>query len=537
MNVKKHNWILYLISATIVVTIAIQFYWNYKNYEENKQRVLNEIQISLDNTIDIYYSDLSKQNFFAIVEPKNPTKQSKKKKKEIWKEILSPVKKTSNKNLKKENIEFKITSVSIDLDNKDFIKADSVFADSIFRNIQNSFKNKLKDSTKKNHNSVSFTQFSSDEKKGINLSKNGDFSEIRVFKGKKATDSLKLIKGLKTVYIALQNDTVNYKEVDSIFAKELKAKGINTSYSFKHYIGDTLFFDTGLGNENSFIEIEAKSTYFKPQERIQLSYSNPTIEALKRSSTGILLSFLLSLAVISSLIYLLKIINQQKELAEIKNDLISNITHEFKTPITTVSTAIEAIDNFNMIDDKEKTKKYLSISSNQLKKLHQMVEKLLETATLDSEKLMLKKENINLIDLVQKTTKKHQIITSEKNILFSSNISEVEKKVDVFHFENAISNLIDNAIKYGGDIIEVNINSVLNNLEISVADNGKGIDKNQQDKIFDKFYRVPKGNTHDVKGFGIGLYYSNKIIEKHHGIISVASNSKQTIFKISLPND
>ena len=272
-------------------------------------------------------------------------------------------------------------------------------------------------------------------------------------------------------------------------------------------------------------------------EAFKLIYNNPNIEALKRSSTGILLSLLLSLAVISSLFYLLKIINQQKELAEIKNDLISNITHEFKTPITTISTAIEAIENFNMINDKEKTKKYLSISSDQLKKLHLMVEKLLETATLDSEKLLLKKEPTNLIDLADKLTKKHQLITPNKIITFSSNIAELEKEIDSFHFENAISNLIDNAIKYGGKTIEVNINAVLNNTEISVADDGNGIEKHQQEKIFEKFYRVPKGNTHDVKGFGIGLYYTKKIIEKHDGFISLTSNPKQTVFKITLPNE
>ena len=136
-----------------------------------------------------------------------------------------------------------------------------------------------------------------------------------------------------------------------------------------------------------------------------MKYSNPSAEALKRSSTGILLSLLLSLAVISSLFYLLKIINEQKELAEIKNDLISNITHEFKTPIATVSTAIEAIENFNVIDDKEKTQKYLSMSSVQLKKLHQMVEKLLETATLDSESLILQKESTNIVDLISRIVK------------------------------------------------------------------------------------------------------------------------------------
>ncbi len=217
--------------------------------------------------------------------------------------------------------------------------------------------------------------------------------------------------------------------------------------------------------------------------------------------------------------------------------MISNITHEFKTPITTVSTALEAINNFNALEDTEKTKKYISISENQIKKLHLMVEKLLETATLDSEKLLLKKEEVEIVGLLEKLTKKHQLLTNNKSITCITNSKELILKIDEFHIENAISNLIDNAIKYGGDTIEVNLNTLLNTIEISVADNGYGIDKNQQEKIFDKFYRVPKGNTHDVKGFGIGLYYTKKIIEKHMGTISLNSNTKQTVFKITLPNE
>ena len=133
------------------------------------------------------------------------------------------------------------------------------------------------------------------------------------------------------------------------------------------------------------------------------------------------MSLLLSLTIISCLFYLLKIINKQKELAEIKNDLISNITHEFKTPITTVSTAIEAIGAFNAIDDKEKTKKYLSISSLQLTKLHHMVEKLLETATLDSGKLLLQKEEIDIVELIKNIALRNEFHSGEKNIHFVSN--------------------------------------------------------------------------------------------------------------------
>ena len=109
--------------------------------------------------------------------------------------------------------------------------------------------------------------------------------------------------------------------------------------------------------------------------------------------------------------------------------------------------------------------------------------------------------------------------------------------IDPFHFENALSNLVDNAIKYGGNNIKIDIHSNLTSVEIAVEDNGKGIDKNLQEKIFDKFYRIPKGNTHDVKGFGIGLYYSKKIIEKHKGLLNLESTKTKTTFKIIMPNE
>jgi len=337
--------------------------------------------------------------------------------------------------------------------------------------------------------------------------------------------------------IALNNDDINFTKLDSIFTNQLSKKDIKTP----HYLV-LIDKDIKVGGSNKAKDIElslfsnSKSTFLRPDQNLRAYYEDPTIEALKKSSTGILLSLLLSLSVIFCLIYLLKIISTQKELAEIKNDLINNITHEFKTPIATISTAIEAIESFNVADNKEKTKQYAAISAFQLKKLHVMVEKLLETATLDSESLLLQKEPTNIVDLIAKIAKKFELLT-EKNINFTTNINSKIIEIDVFHFENTISNLVDNAIKYGGDSIEINLNSVLNVTEISVADNGKGIDKSHQERIFDKFYRVPKGNTHDIKGFGIGLYYAQKIIEKHNGSINISSSFDNTIFKLQIPNE
>lgn len=477
MNTKKYRWLLYVISLTIIATISVQIFWNYKNYQQNKQRVLNEIQISLDTAIEEYFADIAKNSRVAFLDTSSDSISSSKK----MKAFLSKVK----------------------LDT--FFKKSSV------------------------------------EKKSLNLKhftiESSDIKGISIFKGKKV-DSIDRLKGFANkIIISISQDSIEFDKLNPYFEKELNRKKIMLPFSFIHYQDDSIkkeFFSKNVKWKGD-IKMFSKSTYLKTNEKLQLLINNPNKEALKRSSTGILLSLFLSLAVILCLFYLLKIINKQKELAEIKNDLISNITHEFKTPITTVSAAIEAINTFNAIDDKEKTKKYLAISSSQLKKLHQMVEKLLETATLDSEKLLLQKEEIDVVSLVKNIALKNDFNSEKKSIQFASSADKLLVYLDPFHFENAISNLIDNALKYGGNEIEVHINRVLDTLEITVADNGNEIEKNQREKIFDKFHRIPKGNTHNVKGFGIGLYYTKKIVEKHDGKIQLLPSLTNTIFKITLP--
>ncbi|MBC8643729.1 HAMP domain-containing histidine kinase [Flavobacterium lindanitolerans] len=151
-----------------------------------------------------------------------------------------------------------------------------------------------------------------------------------------------------------------------------------------------------------------------------------------------------------------------------------------------------------------------------------MVEKLLETATLDTDKLLLHKEPTNIISTIRNLVEKHKVIHPEKNISFHSNMEQLIVEIDPFYFENTLSNLIDNALKYGGNIIDIYLKYTANILEIMVQDNGPGIEKDQREKIFDKFYRIPKGNRHDVKGFGIGLYYSKKIIDKTWRYVRIA---------------
>jgi two-component system phosphate regulon sensor histidine kinase PhoR len=510
MNNKHYTWLLYIIVFVIAATITIQVFWNYKNYQQNKQQIFNDIQWSLDNAVENYYADISKSNFLTII---------------------------NSSDANQDTLSTRIKSIRISDENEiDIDSLDVKEFSNLFHLVEETYEETM-DSLEECELGK-FTQLSEDLQSGITFEKNGKtVTDNKVIWGKKANDSLKLIKGLSTIYIALQQDTLDYKKMDSIVTLELKKKGISSDFYVNHFKDKALLFSSKKANQPDYtLEKEAKSTYSKPNEAVTLSFKDPISETFKRSSMGILLSTLLILAVISCLFYLLKIINRQKQLAEVKNDLISNITHEFKTPIATIGVALESIKNFNVIDDKEKTKNYLEISGEQLTKLNTIVEKLLETATLDSDAISLHKESVNLVDLINNAIKKQGLLLEGKDLSFKYSEDSILSNVDVFHFENAINNIIDNAIKYGGDSIEIILEKTLKSISIAISDNGNLLSRAYKDKIFEQFYRIPTGNTHDVKGFGIGLYYTKSIIEKHQGTIVLETSKQLTTFKISLPN-
>ncbi|EDP98117.1 HAMP domain-containing sensor histidine kinase [Kordia algicida OT-1] len=489
MKQQRSSWILYAIIATIAITIAVQIYWNFKNYQVNKQQFINQVQISLDNAVEAYYADYAKREKMMMITMEGTNSMNNPKVLEKLRDV-------------------NFDSIFDIVEQRFFKHSDSVIIDKTIRD-----------------------HFSSDSSDVlIDLKKK--YSVPKLLRNR---DSIRFFDQISSLYISISEDSLNFDKLKSFLDTELNRKQIAIPYQLQLSINDKIVGEIGTENlPDKVLQTFSKSAYQKPGEKLRLQFANITKTVWRKSLLGILLSTFLSLAIISSLLYLLRVIRRQKELAEIKNDLISNITHEFKTPITTISTALEAIQHFGAIKDPEKTQKYLAISDKQLKKLHIMVEKLLETATLDSEKLLLKKEQLDIVDFVEKITEKQRTFSTKKTLSFRSNIDSLTAEIDPFHFENSITNLIDNALKYGGNTIEVNVSKVLETIEITVTDNGNTIDKSQREKIFDQFYRIPKGNTHDVKGFGIGLYYTKKIIEKHNGTIQLVPDANHTIFKIKL---
>lgn len=511
MNDKRYKWILYVIVAVITATIAIQVYWNFKNYQSNKQQLINDVQTSLDKAVDDYYAALAERTTVGIFlegdQQKNPLEEGG----EIDKFIQSI---DTNKN------EFR------DVDSIDISDIEGITVLKGFKvDSMSSLKDKLHPPTTK----ANFKK-SIDSLKATNIEFN--------------MNSIKMLTS--KIVISISNDSLNIKEVDSFLNVELNRKNINLERQLKFHESDKAedlshkhdsIVLNGQKPNNLTLSTTSQSTFLPKGSKLQLNFSDETLLVLKRGFGGILFSSLLVIAVISCLFYLLKIIKHQKQLAEVKNDLISNITHEFKTPIATIGVALESINNFNAIEDKEKTKKYISMSSEQLEKLNLMVEKLLETATLDSENLELNKEPIDIVELLNTLTNRYKIQFPDKQFHTSFKIDALTANLDVFHFENALNNILDNAVKYGGHLISIDLVPKNSSFEVLISDNGNGLSKANKDRIFEKFYRVPKGNTHDVKGFGIGLYYTKTIIEKHNGSIDVELTKDLTTFKIILPND
>jgi two-component system phosphate regulon sensor histidine kinase PhoR len=510
INLKR---IFTLISLLVIATICLQVYWNYKNYLSNKIRLHNEVQIAYDFALEKYFDEASKETFISVFS-KDSTVEIK--------DFIAKIKSDSifGKKLKKKKestnlLKNNITDVSIE-----------------FKDVNGDDK-KLK--TKKSVTSDTNVIPKKHITDSLDLKSYSEQSKIVVLKGKKALDSMGDNQFPNKITMSFVNDTIKYKVLDSILIQELNRKNIILNYQFHHFKKDTLFHTYKKSKEELPFQIQPNSTYLKPKESINLNYNYSNGLIVKRMSNELILSLLFSLAVIGCLYFLLYIIKRQKKVDEIKNDFINNITHEFKTPITTIATALEGMSTFNPENNLEKNKKYIAMSFNQLHKLENMVEKILETATLNAKELQLNLENINLIPFIKSIVEKHQDI-SKKQITFEFEKEELYISGDSFYLENAISNLIDNAIKYGGNNIDINCFQTDKTTIIKVKDNGNSILKSQEKLIFEKFYRIPKGNIHDIKGYGIGLYFAKTIVEKHFGTIELTITN-ETIFKITLPND
>ncbi|MBB6326719.1 two-component system phosphate regulon sensor histidine kinase PhoR [Algoriphagus iocasae] len=244
--------------------------------------------------------------------------------------------------------------------------------------------------------------------------------------------------------------------------------------------------------------------------------------------------------IIFCFIYAIKVIIRQKALSDTKNDFINNMTHEFKTPLATVSLAVEALQDPELSTQDKFRKRYLGIIKDENKRLTSQVEKVLQAAALDKHDFKLKIETLNLSELLESTMQHISLQVEKKGgtLSFTDRLKNPEVEGDAFHLTHIFNNLLDNAIKYTPNTPSIRMEALEteDSFIVKISDNGIGMSKDAQKKIFDKFYRVPTGNVHDVKGFGLGLSYVKTMLEAHQGGIQVESEvGKGTTFTINLP--
>jgi len=350
-------------------------------------------------------------------------------------------------------------------------------------------------------------------------------------------------------YYSKRTQKIDTVLLDSILGHELRKHKVTAAYNYyitslypgsPHHsdlkraesVTDSLGIDhykINLSPNNGFIDPEYLIIYFPTQQKYVFKQMWPFLV------TSISVIFILTF----SFYYIMLNNLKQKKLSVIKNDFISNMTHEFKTPISTISLASEMLADESIAQTPDKKQRYLQMIRDENKRLSVLVESILQTSILDKGEFKLKLSEVDIHDIINSAINNTHLLISQRKGTIQTFLKAQKFKLlaDKVHLTNIIFNLIDNAIKYSKVEPEITI-STYNTAEgimIQVKDNGIGISKENQRKIFDKFYRVPTGNVHNVKGFGLGLSYVLAVVLKHNGTISVNSEvGKGSTFNVHL---
>lgn len=340
--------------------------------------------------------------------------------------------------------------------------------------------------------------------------------------------------------------------LDLILKEELAIRGINIQIpSYRYHYGvygfekssfiilDGKKYDYEQGKENilpEYVNSEEENTAFKvnifPRERpvpgeLRIFFPNKNAIILRSLGKTLLATLFFAGIILVCFAYTLYIIFTQKKLSEMKTDFINNMTHEFKTPIATISLASDSLHNPAVLKSEEKILRFSRIIKQENIRMHKQVEKVLQMALLDKKDFNLKWSSVNLHELILAAIENIslQVETREGSVKGYLNASEPVVKGDQTHLSNIIHNLLDNANKYSPQKPHITVftRNVDKGVEIIVKDEGIGMSRDARKFIFDKFYRVPTGNIHNVKGFGLGLTYVKTMVEAHKGKIDVRS--------------
>jgi two-component system phosphate regulon sensor histidine kinase PhoR len=281
---------------------------------------------------------------------------------------------------------------------------------------------------------------------------------------------------------------------------------------------------------------------YMPQEKLVLVIYDIKDFVLRSVSWMILFAVIFTLIIIAAFYLTIRTILTQKKLSEMKTDFINNMTHELRTPLATISIAVDTLKNEKIIGNKAELLSIGQIIKTENNRMNTQVEQILQAAQLDVNQVLKDMKELQVHEVLQKIKSKFALQAEEKNATIELNLDAAQDGVagHPVHFMNMVSNLVDNALKYSKEDIDpcvsIATSNEKKNIVIVVKDNGLGMTKDTMSKIFDKFYRAHTGDVHNVKGFGLGLNYTKKMVEAHHGTIEVTSVvGAGSTFTIRLP--
>lgn len=354
------------------------------------------------------------------------------------------------------------------------------------------------------------------------------------------------IKQLSTnYYVVMINNEIDANLLEYLLKTEFEKRNIEADFEYGIY--DCTSDKMVYGNYVSFeSDVPVKQNHLLPKWENQsyyfgVQFPNKASIITERMSIWIFSSSVLLLVIIF-FSYALFVILKQRRLSEIQKDFINNMTHEFKTPISTIALSADVLGDPKIIDQPDRLLNYSNIIKRENMRLKSQVERVLQMAGMDNDELHLRKGVVSMHEVIQESVVGigAGVENWQEKIALELNADHDKVELDKLHISNVIYNLIDNSLKYCEAVPQILIKTYneRNKLWVEVIDNGIGISKENQKKVFDKFYRVSTGNRHDIKGFGLGLSYVQQVIRVHRGQIKIESAlGEGTTFKFSLNNE
>ncbi|HLF51773.1 HAMP domain-containing sensor histidine kinase [Flavobacterium sp.] len=524
MNKLFFRLLIVLMSLSLIGIILVQVYWFNTSFQNNDEQFRFHVQQVISNVA----GKLQKQEAYNFYDKYNHYKDS-----------------TGKAPQKNDLLEFYYVQKN-SRTNETIIYSNSIISEDY--DISSSFFDKKKDSVKlKNFSSKRVTEVYNNSNIDKSTIQNNLIPDVKIQKSGNLDilDNAQFEIFFKDVASTMPiQERVSKAALQKLLANELNEFGVKTPFEYGIY-------SNGLATKikSDKFRYDKFTTYSIPifvdnegNSKYQLLVSFPHKKKFLFSElVGItVLSIVFTLIIVIAYSSALNQLIRQRQISEIKTDFINNMTHEFKTPIATINLALDAIKNPKIIDDKEKVHRYLQMIRDENKRMHAQVENVLRISKLEKRELEISKESNDIHEVIDEAIEHVNLIIEDRQgtITTHFNAKRTTVLLNDVHFTNVIVNILDNAIKYSPEApkIDVYTENIKDFIIIKIKDQGAGMSKVAQKRIFEKFYREHTGDLHNVKGHGLGLAYVKRIVEDHHGeIFAESEKGKGSTFIIKIP--